>query len=196
MRPDVVLQRRDVEIADEDRARSLVLLGADGVHLGDEIELVAELRVDLRVRLVAAGGDVEIVDEDRAAAGLDADREVAAVADVAEIAASRRSRAAGARWSRRRDSPSGRGSRCARSRALEAPRRGTGRPGTSSPAGRARPARCSASRRSTSGMRRRTELMFQVAMEKGMGRSGRESKRRNLTARRQTTARPRNAALC
>ena len=58
----------------------------------------------------------------------------------------------------------------------ERARRETARPGISFPAGRARPARCSASRRSTIGMRRRTELMFQVATEKGMSRSGRRDR--------------------
>ncbi len=46
VRPDVVLQRRDVEVADQHRAGRIVGFGAYRVHLGDEIELVLELPVD------------------------------------------------------------------------------------------------------------------------------------------------------
>src|SRR5208282_2120994 len=60
--PDVVFERRDVKIADQDRAaRRRLLMHSPIRHLVHEGELVGELDVDLGVRLVAARGDVEIV---------------------------------------------------------------------------------------------------------------------------------------
>ena len=62
MAPDVVLERSDVEVADEDRPVGRRLLGAaHSDHFVDEGELVGELRVDLRIGLVAAGRHVEIM---------------------------------------------------------------------------------------------------------------------------------------
>ena len=84
------------------------------VQLVEEGELVGEFRVDLRVGLVAAGRDVEIVDGDRPAVMLDRRGDVARVLLAAEAAPVDARAAAGARRWRRRDSPSGRGSRCAR----------------------------------------------------------------------------------
>ena len=68
MAPHVVLERRDVEIADENRA--LAVLRAQLFHRAqfiEEGELVGELFVDRRIGLVAAGGHVEIMQGDRIA---------------------------------------------------------------------------------------------------------------------------------
>ena len=60
--PDVVLKRRDVEIADQDRgSRPRLVLRGPVDHFIDEGKLVGEFDIDLGVRLVAARGDVEIV---------------------------------------------------------------------------------------------------------------------------------------
>ncbi len=87
MAPDVVLERRDVEVADQDRAaRGARLAPNHARHLVEESELVGEFRVERGVGLVAAGGDVEIVDlEPRRLAG-ERHRDVAAIALVAEVA--------------------------------------------------------------------------------------------------------------
>ena len=82
-----MFQRRDVEIADQDRPRHLVVLGADGVHLGHEIQLVPELAVDVRIGFVATGGNVEVVKEKPSGAGGEPHRDVPAVVDIAEAAA-------------------------------------------------------------------------------------------------------------
>ena len=80
--PDVVLARGDVEVADEDGALGRGR-GEPGAELGEEVELVGELRVQARVGDVAAGGDVEVVDHRaRGQAGGD----VAGVAAGAEVA--------------------------------------------------------------------------------------------------------------
>ena len=65
MRPDIGLERRDIEVADHHAARAAVapVLPPAG-HLLKKLQLVGELVVDLRVRLVAAGRHVEIVDFD------------------------------------------------------------------------------------------------------------------------------------
>src|SRR3984957_1518692 len=62
MAPDIVLKRRDVEIADQDRplSRRLIIPGPIH-HFVDESELVGELDVDFRIRLVAASRNIEIV---------------------------------------------------------------------------------------------------------------------------------------
>ena len=58
MAPNVVFERRDVEVADQDRAAGGDPLGGEPFrHLVDQGELVGELVVDRRIRLVAAGGN-------------------------------------------------------------------------------------------------------------------------------------------
>jgi hypothetical protein len=85
VRPDVILARGDVQVADKD-----AFLGSrvpePVPHLGQEIELVAEFRVLVAVRLVSAGGDVEIVDR---RAVLQPRGDVAGIALFAEIAMAR-----------------------------------------------------------------------------------------------------------
>ena len=83
VRPDVVFARGDVKIADEHRFRTRPEIGKPARHLVEEIELVGELVVDLRVRFVAAGRHVEIMD---AHAAGQARGDVAAVALLAEAA--------------------------------------------------------------------------------------------------------------
>src|SRR5581483_485086 len=86
--PDVVFERRHVEVAEKDRALGFARL--DGVarpQLVEEGELVREFRIDLRIGLVAAGRHVEIMQRDRIAqAGTLAElrRDVPAVVLVAE----------------------------------------------------------------------------------------------------------------
>jgi hypothetical protein len=85
--PDVVLEGRDVEVADEEagrRRRALPL--PPGAHLGEEPELVAELLVDLGVRDVAAGRHIEIVHREpgRGSGLAERDRDVAGVGAAAE----------------------------------------------------------------------------------------------------------------
>ena len=87
MRPHVVLERRDVEVAHENRSGRVIGVGADGIHLGDEIELVPEFPVDDRIGLVAAGRDIEIVQQDGRIAGRKAHRKMPAVLDLAEAPA-------------------------------------------------------------------------------------------------------------
>ena len=61
--PDVVFERRDVEIADDDRAVGGEIFRREPCrHFVDEGELVGELVVDRRIGFVAAGRNVEIVD--------------------------------------------------------------------------------------------------------------------------------------
>ena len=68
MRPHVGLERRDVEIADEDR----LAVGLDPVSQprisSRKSSLCANLSLTRRVRHVAAGRDVEVVEDDVAAA--------------------------------------------------------------------------------------------------------------------------------
>ena len=62
MTPDVVLKRRDVEIADQDRrSRPRLVLRGPVDHFIDEGKLMGEFDIDLGVRLVAARRDVEIM---------------------------------------------------------------------------------------------------------------------------------------
>ena len=62
VRPDVVLVRRDVEVADEDVAIAAVRMQRiAGRHLVEERELVLEFRIERRIGNVAAGRHVEIV---------------------------------------------------------------------------------------------------------------------------------------
>src|SRR5579883_3147218 len=66
--PDVVLERRDIEIADQDCALGL-LRPDDGAvaHLVEKGELMREFRIEVRVGKVAAGGHIEIMHRDRIA---------------------------------------------------------------------------------------------------------------------------------
>jgi hypothetical protein len=66
--PDVVLERRHVEVADQNCAlvRGRAQL-RHAVKLVEEGELVGELLVDGRIGLVAAGRHIEIVHRDRVA---------------------------------------------------------------------------------------------------------------------------------
>ena len=62
--PDIIFQRRDIEIADQDH-RIVLLRGAPGeefFHALEEVELVRELGVDRGIGNVAAGRHIEIVD--------------------------------------------------------------------------------------------------------------------------------------
>src|SRR5690606_19049137 len=86
VRPDVVLIGSDIEIADENRLPVGLGAAQPGFHLVNEGELVGEFLVDRRVRLVAAGGYVEIMDEDVAVAVADEGGGVARVALAAEAA--------------------------------------------------------------------------------------------------------------
>jgi hypothetical protein len=63
VRPDVVLERRHVEVADQDR-RAADAAPAPGSQIRQEIELVREFRVAVAVGHVAAGRDVKIVQHD------------------------------------------------------------------------------------------------------------------------------------
>ncbi len=74
---------RDVEVAQQDGAALVVALGREPVGQGvDHVELVAELGVLVRVRDVAAGRDVEVVQLDVAG---QADDRVAALVDAAPV---------------------------------------------------------------------------------------------------------------
>jgi hypothetical protein len=62
MAPDVVLTRRDVQVADEDRPlRRRLFMHTPIDHFVNEGEFVGEFDVDFGVRLVAPSGHVEIV---------------------------------------------------------------------------------------------------------------------------------------
>ena len=81
VRPDVVLERGDVEIADENAARRR--LGAAPVaHVAQVVELLAELRIGPAVGHVASGGDVEVVDDE---AALEPRGDVAGMAEPGEV---------------------------------------------------------------------------------------------------------------
>ena len=83
-----MLERRDVEVADQDGAR--VRAGPQlraHAHLVEKRELMGELDVDLRVGLIAAGRDIEIMHRQRVAqagAFADDDADVPAITLVAE----------------------------------------------------------------------------------------------------------------
>ena len=83
VRPHVVFQRRDIEVADQDRRRSGAMLGPKLLHLLDELQLVGEFRIDRRVRLVAARRHVEVLDGDRLAADSHGRADVPAILDIA-----------------------------------------------------------------------------------------------------------------
>ena len=180
--PDVVLARRDVEVADEDRA-----LGRDrrepGAELGEEVELVGELRVQPRVGQVAAGRDVEVV-HDRARR--QPRRDVARVAAGAEVAMpDLLERQAG------EDGDAVVGLLAADDDMAVAERARSPSSGKASTgvlvSWRQSTSGCSSrSRRSIAASRWRTELMFQVQMRTVMagrtlagGRSGRKRRRRS-----------------
>jgi hypothetical protein len=51
--------RRDVEVAADQLTGSKHVLAEPGLELAQEAELVLELGIDFRIRLIAAGGDVD-----------------------------------------------------------------------------------------------------------------------------------------
>src|SRR5690606_4129963 len=61
VRPDIMFECCDAEVAHQDRGCGSVMLGTHLVQCGNEIEFVLELPVDYRIRLVAPCGYVEIV---------------------------------------------------------------------------------------------------------------------------------------
>ena len=64
MAPDVVLPRGDVQVAGDDQGGGRVPEAGLGGQAGEEIQLVRELRVGLRVGSVAPRRDVEVLDLD------------------------------------------------------------------------------------------------------------------------------------
>jgi hypothetical protein len=61
-----MLERRDIEVAEQNRALRFLHMHVRAVaHLVEETELVLEFRVEFRIRKVAAGGHVEIVQGER-----------------------------------------------------------------------------------------------------------------------------------
>ena len=137
--PDIMLQRRDVQVADEHAAREPGSRGEPVPRLGDEVELVAVLHILRAIGDVAAGGDIEVVQFDRATLGCRAARRCAGNRPCCTSRARcRAGGSAGATGSRRRCSPSCRGTAHAETRAVPAPRPETARPAPWSPAGRSR----------------------------------------------------------
>ena len=82
-----MFERRDVEIADQDRPAVGDFLGMHpGRHFIEEGELVGELVVDLRIGFVAAGRHVEIMDLDARRLAAQRHMHVARIALAAEFA--------------------------------------------------------------------------------------------------------------
>ena len=109
MAPDVVLQRRDVEVAHQHRALLAWRVVREPLReLVDEGELMREFVVDLGVRLVAARGYIEVVDRQGFAAKIDVGADMAGIAFAAKTAPRFTRSNHGARQWRRRDSPSAR----------------------------------------------------------------------------------------
>ena len=68
MAPDIMLQRRDIEVADQDRALGALRAQPRAVaHFIKKPELVREFRVDVGIGNVAAGWHVEVMHRDRIA---------------------------------------------------------------------------------------------------------------------------------
>src|SRR5437764_9404676 len=86
--PDIVFERRDIEIADKNGAIARLRAQRRAVaHLVEEAELVGEFRIELRIGDVAAGRDVKIVQRNRIAqpgAFAEFRRDVAAIGLTAE----------------------------------------------------------------------------------------------------------------
>src|SRR5690242_19328368 len=59
--PDVVLKRRDIQVADQYAACHCSTRRKPAPSFGNEVKLVRVLHVQLAVRNVAAGGNVEVV---------------------------------------------------------------------------------------------------------------------------------------
>src|SRR6266699_1962717 len=76
--PDVILQRRDVQIADEGEGIAFLAAvpGEAGFHLAQEVELMGEFGVLRRVWDIAPGRDIEIV---QLQSGLEIRRDVAGI---------------------------------------------------------------------------------------------------------------------
>ncbi len=106
-----MLERRYVEITDEDRALGGTGPQVRGAHFVKEFELMGEFRVDSRIRFVAARRNVKIMHRHgirEAGARTETDRHMAAVGLAAIAADIDRNRTAGATAPRRRDSLSDR----------------------------------------------------------------------------------------
>ena len=86
VRPDVVFVWGNVEVADEDRLAVGLGTGEPALHFVEEGELVSELLVDRRVRLVASGRHIEVVDENVSVSVGDRRRCVAGIVLSAEAA--------------------------------------------------------------------------------------------------------------
>ena len=92
VRPHIGLERRDVEIADEDHALAALAAkaGEPRLHRFEEIELVAKLGIERRVRHIAAGWHVDVVQSERLCvrgAAIERDRQMPRVTAPANIAA-------------------------------------------------------------------------------------------------------------
>src|SRR5690606_4723214 len=85
VRPYIVLQRGYVEIAHEDGRYAGHDVGLQPLHLLDEIELVAELRIDRSIGLVTPGRNIEIVEPDAPRAAFEKRRNVPRVTDTAIV---------------------------------------------------------------------------------------------------------------
>jgi hypothetical protein len=84
VRPNVVFERCNVEIADEDR-RDSVFDRPDIRHFRDKAKLVVEFRVDRRIGFIPSGRDIEIVETEFSASGSEDNADVTAVAYAAKI---------------------------------------------------------------------------------------------------------------
>ena len=80
--PDIALQRRDVEVADDQGRLGKPFRPAR--HALDEIQLLPELRIDLAIGNIAAGGHIDILDPDPA---VEPDADMARLAIVLPVVA-------------------------------------------------------------------------------------------------------------
>ncbi len=109
VRPDVMLQRRDIEIAHQHDGIAVLrfcVLANQFSHLVQEVELVGELDVELGIGNVAAGGDIEIVQLHAIRQG---HAHVAGMAFAAEILHAGLAEGQAREHRHARDRPSGRG---------------------------------------------------------------------------------------
>ena len=83
--PDVMFERRHVEVADGDAAQSLpgtwpgLARDVPGGHLAIEIELVGEFHIGVGIGDIAARRDIEVVEQNRIAADIERGLDVAAI---------------------------------------------------------------------------------------------------------------------
>src|SRR5262249_30674892 len=95
--PDVVLERRHVQVADSDAAQPLARPGVwtagfePAGHLAVEVELMGELLVLVGIGDVATRGYIEVVEQDRIAADIKRDLDVPAILLAATMVQARRS---------------------------------------------------------------------------------------------------------